>query len=85
MTAECRLLFVTGSLRRHSTNTALLRAAQTLVPPGTDTTLYRGLADLPHFNPDDDGPELPEAVGVFRAAIRSSDALVFWMRSVRAR
>ena len=77
MTTLCRVLLITGSLRRQSTNTALLRAAQDLAPPGTDTTLYRDLGDLPHFNPDDDGPELPEAAAGLRAAIRSADALVF--------
>ena len=73
---DCRVLLISGSLRRHSTNTALLRAAQTSAPFGVVTTLYRGLDELPHFNPDDD-PEFHRAVVALRAAIRTADALVF--------
>jgi NAD(P)H-dependent FMN reductase len=39
--------------------------------------LYRGLDELPHFNPDDDGEVLHDAVAHLRAEIRSADALAF--------
>ena len=38
--------------------------------------LYRGLADLPHFNPDDDTDPLPAPVAALRAAIAEADALL---------
>jgi chromate reductase, NAD(P)H dehydrogenase (quinone) len=71
-----QLLLVSGSLREGSTNTALLRTAQAVAPAGVAATLYRGLADLPQFNPDDDGVALPPPAADLRAQIRAADAVV---------
>jgi chromate reductase, NAD(P)H dehydrogenase (quinone) len=76
-TNPCRVLLVSGSLRSRSTNTAVLRTAQDSAPEHVVTVMYRGLAELPHFNPDDDVDPLPQAVAVLRAAIRAADALLF--------
>ena len=70
-----RILAITGSLRRESSNTALLKAAAALAPPGTEITLYEGLGDLPHFNPDLEANE-PRAVTDLRARIRAADGLL---------
>ena len=75
MTTECRLLLISGSLRRHSTNTAVLRTARAAAPPGVEAKLYEGLGELPPFNPDDDGEVLPEAVAQLRTEVRAADAL----------
>jgi NAD(P)H-dependent FMN reductase len=72
-----RLLLVSGSLRESSTNTALLRTAPLVAPPDVEAVLYDGMAELPHFNPDNDGPALPRSVAELRAAIRAADAMVF--------
>ena len=42
------------------------------------TTLYEGMGDLPHFNPDDDreGGPVHAAVAQLRAAVASADALL---------
>ena len=50
-----RILAISGSLRSTSSNTAVLRAARTLAPPGIEIILYANLGALPHFNPDLDG------------------------------
>jgi NAD(P)H-dependent FMN reductase len=71
------LLLISGSLRAGSTNTALLRTAQAVAPPGVAATLYQGMAELPQFNPDDDGPALPPSAADLRAQIRRADAVVF--------
>ena len=52
-----RILAITGSLRRVSSNTTLLRAIRLLAPENVEVTLYSGLADLPGFNPDLEGAE----------------------------
>jgi NAD(P)H-dependent FMN reductase len=60
-----------------STNTALLRSASELAPAGVEPTLYRGMDQLPHFNPDDDGEVLHPAVERLRTGLRAADAVVF--------
>ena len=74
--APLRLLAVSGSLRARSVNTAVLTALQSLAPAGVTVTLYRGLGDLPHFNPDLDSAPPPAAVVTWREAIVSAHALV---------
>ena len=71
-----RLLAISGSLRAVSTNTALLRAAKVLAPPGMEIELYDGLAGLPHFNPDLDVEPLPPAVTAWRKRIHNADGLL---------
>jgi NAD(P)H-dependent FMN reductase len=66
-----------GSLRAGSTNAAVLKTAQTLAPPDALVTTYAGLAELPHFNPDDELASLPAAVATLRAALARADAVLF--------
>lgn len=73
----CRILLVSGSLRSASTNTAALRTAVAVAPPGVDAVFYEGLAELPHLNPDDDAEPLHAAVAELRAEIRAADAILF--------
>jgi chromate reductase len=49
---------------------------QAIAPVGVTTELYGGLATLPHFNPDHEGPRLPEPVAHLRAQIRAADAVL---------
>lgn len=74
--APCRVLCLSGSLRRASANTAVLRAACERTPPGLVLTLYRGLGELPLFNPDDEVAPLPPSVRALRTAVGASDALL---------
>ena len=66
-----RLLAISGSLRRASTNTAALEALARLAPEGVKLLLYRDLAKLPPFNPDDDIEDKPkpEPVETLRALV----------------
>jgi NAD(P)H-dependent FMN reductase len=70
-------LLFSGSLREHSTTTAVLATVQASAPEGVTAILYDSVAHLPHFNPDDEGPRLPEPVADLRAQIRASDAVMF--------
>ena len=55
----------------------MLRTARTLAPVGVTVTVYTELADLPHFNPDDEVTCLPAAVLTLRAALANADAVLF--------
>jgi NAD(P)H-dependent FMN reductase len=73
-----RLLAISGSLRRASTNTAALEALARLAPEGVKALVWRDLGLLPPFNPDDDVEDgrKPESVETLRALIGVSDALI---------
>jgi chromate reductase, NAD(P)H dehydrogenase (quinone) len=73
-----RLLAISGSLRRASTNTAALEAVARLAPEGVKVLVYRDLARLPAFNPDDDVEDRPkpEPVETLRSLVGASDALI---------
>jgi chromate reductase, NAD(P)H dehydrogenase (quinone) len=71
-----RILGISGSLRRDSHNTSLLRAAAMSLPPGLELELYHGLGDLPHYNADLDGRPALESVARLREAIAGADGLL---------
>jgi NAD(P)H-dependent FMN reductase len=71
-----KILALSGSLQAGSTNTALLRAASALAAPDVAITIYTGLADLPHFNPELDGDSAPATVTGFREQLRAADAVL---------
>jgi NAD(P)H-dependent FMN reductase len=75
--SERRVLLISGSLRSQSTNAAVLRTAVAVAPPPVVPTVFEGLAGLPNFNPEDDGPRLPDEVRELRAAIHEADAVLF--------
>jgi chromate reductase, NAD(P)H dehydrogenase (quinone) len=70
-----KILAITGSLRRDSYNTALLRAARDLAPVGVAVELYDGLGAIPAFNEDLEG-DPPAAVLDLRRRIAEADALL---------
>ena len=73
-----RVLAISGSLRKGSTNTAALEALARLAPDGVRVLVYRDLAGLPPFNPDDDVEDesKPEPVETLRALVGASDVIV---------
>jgi chromate reductase len=71
-----RLLAVSGSLRRDSHNSRLLRAAAQQLPPGVELELYAGLKQIPPFDEDDEAAPAPEVLE-WRAAIEAADAVLF--------
>jgi chromate reductase len=68
-------LTVCGSLRKASSNLALLQALPALAPAGVRVSLYEGLGALPLFNPDLED-HMPAAVRDWRAAIAAADGLL---------
>jgi chromate reductase, NAD(P)H dehydrogenase (quinone) len=66
-----RILAISGSLRRASSNSALVAAIARLAPLTVDVSIYRELDALPPFNPDLDEDDAPAAVSRFRAALQA--------------
>jgi NAD(P)H-dependent FMN reductase len=71
-----RLLAISGSLRRSSSNSALVAAAARFAPADVHISIFDALGDLPPFNPDLDLEIAPEAVRRFRTVLRASDAVL---------
>jgi chromate reductase len=71
-----RVLFVSGSLRRGSYNTALLREAANALPNHVAHMWLDGLAALPSYSEDDDAERAPAAVERLRATIAAADAVL---------
>jgi chromate reductase, NAD(P)H dehydrogenase (quinone) len=71
-----RILAISGSLRRASSNSALVGAVARLAPDAVAVSIYRELEALPPFNPDLDEDNAPAAVARFRAALQACDAVL---------
>lgn len=71
-----RILAISGSLRRHSYNTSLLRAAAELLPAGDELVLWNGLRDVPPYDEDEDVEPAPAAVASLREAVADAAAVL---------
>ncbi|MFN8202263.1 MAG: NADPH-dependent FMN reductase [Solirubrobacteraceae bacterium] len=69
-----RILAISGSLRRDSHNTALLRAAADLLPPEVELVIYDGLREIPPYD-DDEHEAPPAAVRRLKDEIAAADAV----------
>jgi chromate reductase, NAD(P)H dehydrogenase (quinone) len=72
-----KVLGISGSLRRDSHNTNLLRAAAELVDGEVELVVWEGLKAVPPYDEDDDVAQAPAAVAELRAAIAGADAVLF--------
>jgi hypothetical protein len=79
-----RVLAISGSLRRASSNSALVGAAARLAYDTVEMSIYRGFAKLP-LNPDIDDDAAPEAVPRFRAALQACDEVLISSPEYRPR
>jgi chromate reductase len=70
-----RILGLSGSLRRDSYNTRLLRGAGRLLAPGVQLDMFDQLAAIPPYSEDDEH-ETPPAVAALKAAIAEADAVL---------
>ena len=73
-----KVLGISGSLRRASHNTKLLRVAgEMFARYGVEFELYEGLKQVPPYDEDDDVQDAAAAVADIRAAVASADAVFF--------
>jgi len=71
-----KLLAISGSARRDSTNTALLMAMKELAPEGIVMSVFHRLDTLPVFSPDAEGELTPPDVLRFLALLADADGVI---------
>jgi chromate reductase len=72
-----KVLAVSGSLRRDSHNTQLLRAAVELAPEEVEVVLWDGVRDLPLYDQDLEAGQLPDSVRRLREEWDAAYAILF--------
>lgn len=70
-----KVLGISGSLRKGSHNTMVLRAAQKLAPAGMEIEIA-DIAAIPMFNDDVRAAGEPQAVAELKAKVRAADAVL---------
>ncbi|WP_157494147.1 NADPH-dependent FMN reductase [Fulvivirga imtechensis] len=76
MNEKKRVLAISGSTKKNSTNEIILRKAAALAEGVVDVELFDGIDKLPHFNPDQDGETPPAVVQKFRNSIAKADGVL---------
>jgi chromate reductase len=71
-----KVLGISGSLRRDSYNTKLLRVAEELLPAVVEFELWDRLKAVPPYDEEDDVQPAPAAVAALRNAIRAADVVL---------
>lgn len=72
---QLRLLGLSGSLRRASNSTAVLRGLQDALAPKAALDIFP-LHGLPLYNEDEDGEHAPESARALRSAIETADGVI---------
>jgi chromate reductase, NAD(P)H dehydrogenase (quinone) len=71
-----RILAISGSLRRDSHNSRLLRHIAERAPAGVELEIWDGLRSIPPYDADHDLEPAPVPVAELRQAIAAADALL---------
>jgi chromate reductase, NAD(P)H dehydrogenase (quinone) len=71
-----RIVGISGSLRRDSHNTSLLRTAVELLPPSVELEIFDGLKAVEPYDQDDDVGAGPDGARRLREAIAAADAIL---------
>ena len=75
-TSDLKILGISGSLRKDSYNTAVLRAAQAVVPEGVELEVFT-LDGIPMYNSDEEAQHgFPPQVALLREKMAAADALL---------
>ena len=70
-----KILAISGSARRESTNTAMLRAIAAFAPEGVEVVVFDGVGGLPVFSPDLDN-DPPAEVRAYIGLVEASDGVI---------
>lgn len=71
-----QILAISGSLRKSSSNGAIISAITAMAPADVKVTLYDGLGNLPHFDPGLDTELPPAPVTDLRDQLKQADGVL---------
>ncbi len=75
-THETRVVVLLGSLRNDSYNRRIAERLRTEAPAGVTVEIATGLADLPFYNEELDGDDVPAAVQALRTQVSGADRVL---------
>lgn len=76
MTNKKNIIAICGSTRSSSSNLNLIKAIVDLTTDTFTITIFEGLSEIPHFNPDLDNDTPPKQVTEFRQLLRQADGIL---------
>lgn len=77
MTDKLKILAISGSTRKVSSNLHLIHAIENMSREQFDIQIFEGLTGLPHFNPDiDNEGTVPAEVMAFRQLLNEADGVL---------
>lgn len=76
MTQKKNILAICGSTRKESANLQLLKMIWDITSDIYKISIFVGIAELPHFNPDLDNENPPKKIAEFRDKISNSDGVI---------
>ena len=71
-----RVFAICGSTRKQSANLSIIQYIADLYSNDLEFEIYNQLAELPHFNPDNDKNNAPQIVEELRGKIKNADAVL---------
>jgi len=71
-----KIIAISGSTRSLSSNLSIIKKIAALTAEELEFEVVNDLADMPHFNPDLDTPDVPAAVAAFRNRIDTADGVL---------
>ena len=76
MSQRKKVLAISGSTRQNSSNHNLIKAIAELFIDELEITIFESIADLPHFNPDDNNENVAPQVLDFRKQLNDADGIL---------
>lgn len=73
---KIKILAISGSTRRVSSNLNLIKAIAELTSDVFEVTIFDRLSELPHFNPDLDNENVSGQVRDFREQLKNADGVL---------
>lgn len=71
-----KILAISGSTRKNSSNNAILESIAKKYANDLEVDIYDKIDELPHFNPDKDNDNLPKEIQAFREMIQAADGVL---------